>query len=63
VSYSANAWRIECPEHGWHGAVEFAAKGTMPAVVKCTAAVGRGRCDVKVPLEQALELAGLDANG
>ena len=55
---SDQTWEIECPEHGWHAAVEFAASGDMPAVVKCTAKVGEKHCNQKVPLQVAERKVG-----
>lgn len=60
VTYEGGKWKIECPRHGWHGARAWAAKGEMPAVVKCTSSNADGSwCDVKLPLEVAKRRAGV----
>lgn len=60
VSREGGRWEINCPEHGWHGAVEFDADGDMPAVVKCSAKSGTGHCRVKLPLRAALAQIEVD---
>lgn len=61
VSNEGGRWRLECPSHGWHAARAWAAKGEMPAVVKCTGSRADGSyCDVRVPLAVAKRRAGME---
>jgi len=53
-------WEIECPNHGWHRAREFAGSGRDGPVVKCVAKGDTGQwCTVRVPLELARRRAGI----
>lgn len=48
-------WQINCNQHGWHPAKPWAARGNLPAVVKCSKRTGEKQfCTTAVPYEVAL---------